>query len=369
MKYIQLIMIWGIFCCIYAKSPDELYKNAKKLLNKSPKESLYFYNEAIRYSDSSWKKRAKCFYDRGKLLFNNKQIIPALKDFLETTKLDVNHYDANKQTAICFFLIQKYKQSLHFLEIIEKLKPKDEEIYYLRGRIFLDLYEQGKTMMESNILNSSIKEFNKAIDNKRKYHEAYYFRGRAYLIGGFPEDAINDFNKAVKIKKNYYPALFESAIAHLKLKQNIKSIEALEKCISFKKDHLAALKFLLDLCHQSRFTEKITIYLKDALQYYPTDLYFRKLNEIYKIIPENDLPILPKRKEENIPKQNQSITQKKKINQPKSTWLELPSEEDKEEEKPPKIEIKKPPKKTIPEKKELKIKRKTSDDFSNDIWY
>ena len=54
---------------LYAGKPDDFYKMAKKSLKHSPEQALKNYSEALRYSDASWKKRAECLTNRGKLLF------------------------------------------------------------------------------------------------------------------------------------------------------------------------------------------------------------------------------------------------------------------------------------------------------------
>ncbi len=320
----NIILLFLACQLTFAETPDQYYKMAKKAKKTSLNEALEYYSKAIQYSDITWKKRAKCFFEKAMILYEMNEIELALTDFVSSLSMDGSIYEAHKYTAKCCFKINKYSQALDELEKAEEMKASDGEINYLRGRIMLDIYKMGGNLMQENNLHASVKEFTSAIEKEWRYYQAYFYRGVAYQTANAYDEAIKDFEKAIKIKEDLFSAWYELARSNIILKRNIKSIEALEKCLKYKKNHRDALQMIIDLSMQSNFPEKIDRFLKQALEYYPKDPDFRELNKTYKAVPEENLPVIeePKTAKQKQTKKEPEISLKK----PEATWLEIPDD-------------------------------------------
>lgn len=277
---------------LYAGKPDEFYKKAKKSLKSSPQEALKNYSEALRYSDASWKKRAECLNDRGKLLFEMHRYSQALSDLREAITLNAEMFNAWKYSIKILYEMGRFSEALNQSEQALELNDKDAEIYFLRGVIFFKLFGVTGEAIRTNMLNSSSQALTTAISRKRKYQEAYFYRGLVNMIIDDLEAAQKDLLKAIKYNKHYPQAYYELAKIHLKKKENIVAIELLEKCLEENADYGEGLDLLLSLCAESDFKDKIQKYLTQALKYYPSNKRFRSMNRFYKIVPEVDLPEL-----------------------------------------------------------------------------
>ncbi len=288
-----LLMILLFFSFpLYAGKPDEFYKKAKKSLKSSPQDALKNYSEALRYSDASWKKRAKCLNDRGKLLFEMRRYPQALRDLREAIALNAEMFSAWKYSIKILYEMGRFSEALNQSEQALELNEKDAEIYFLRGVIFFKLFGVTGEPIRTNMLNSSFQALTTAISCKRKYPEAYFYRGLVNMVIDDLEAARKDLLKAIKYNKHYAQAYFELAKIHLKKKENIVAIELLEKCLEKNLDYGEGLDLLLVLCTESDFKDKIEKYLTQALKYYPSNKRFRAMNRFYKIVPEAELPEL-----------------------------------------------------------------------------
>lgn len=301
----------------FAESPDEFFQQAKKIEKKDVIKAIYFYSEAIRFSDDSWKKRARCFVKRGILYYDLKDYRKSILDLKAAIDLDDENMDAHKYAAKCLYYLDKLNVAMQELERASEIDPRDGEIDFIKGRILLIICRKATVDLQPNILNSSLEAFTKAISNKRKYFEAYYYRALANAVGGFHEESLKDIKKAIKINKKYVPAWFELGKVHLVNKHDMKAFTAFEKCIKLDETFFPALDKLLKIAYQRKFTDKIKKYLKIALEHYPVNPFFRYLNKIYSVVPGDSLPEMPKKKIVS------NRHEKKKEVKPESTWLEI----------------------------------------------
>lgn len=277
---------------LHAGKPDGFYKKAKKSLKNSPQEALKNYSEALRYSDASWKKRAQCLNDRGKLLYEMRQYFQALRDLKEAIDLDAELFNAWKYSVKILYEMGRFSEALNQSEQALVLNEKDAEVYFLRGVIFFRLFRETSDAIRTNMLNSSSEALTKAVERNRKYSEAYFYRGLVNMIIDDLDSAQRDLLKAVKYNKRYPEAYLELAKIHLKKKENILAIELLEKCLEKNVDYFEGLDLILVLCADCDFKDKIQKFLTQALKYYPLSKRFRAMNRFYKVLPEEQLPEL-----------------------------------------------------------------------------
>ena len=78
-----------------------------------------------------------------------------------------------------------------------------------------ELYNQGVEFAESGHYQYAIASFDKAIELKPDYHEAYYERGNAYNINGEYSKAIDDYNKTLEFYPQYAEAYKKRGILTL----------------------------------------------------------------------------------------------------------------------------------------------------------
>lgn len=203
-----------------------------------------------------------------------------------------------------------------------------------------------------------IQEYSRAIELKKKFPEAFFHRGLTQKIYGLQEDAISDFQKALKLKKNLYQAHFELGKIHLESKDFHKAMESLTRCLEENSKFKPALKKMLELCHEKKWTEKIRFYLESALKSYPRDLFFRRMNRIHKIVPENSLPKMNLKRKR---RRKKISPPPKKVSRPKKEAIVLELSKNEPASEKPKVEIEFTP---APKKKKIK-----GSPFPDHIWY
>ncbi|MBN2144409.1 MAG: tetratricopeptide repeat protein [Candidatus Aureabacteria bacterium] len=276
--FLSWILLAGIFSNgVYlhakdaAKNSDALYKEGRKLAAHSPRAAYHKFTRALESSSPEWKKRSECLLERGILLFKEEQYYPALSDLSQVIKLRPKHFLAHKTITKILFVLKKYDQAIQESEVALELNDRDPEIHYLRGRVFLMMYQIGGNSLQGNIIASAVREFDDAIKGKRKYLDAYFHRAIAYMVSGNFKEAIQDFEKVLKINDRVYQAWYEMAKAYQKQMNELKTVEALEACLKIKESFLPAYQMLLPVCEKLRFKDKIQFYLDKAVKLFPQD--------------------------------------------------------------------------------------------------
>lgn len=92
-----------------------------------------------------------------------------------------------------------------------------------KSRVYMD--EGNKLMMNYSQFDKAEEAFDKAIKYDKSNYEAYYLRGCAKVNGKKYHEAIVDFEKAIELKPNYADAYFNIGRTYILLGDNDKACE------------------------------------------------------------------------------------------------------------------------------------------------
>ncbi len=115
-----------------------------------------------------------------------------------------------------------YRSAVKSFTVAAKQKPDDARYHFYRGASYLNL---GKAFEGSTSLD-------KAIDCDPSNAEAYYLRGKCFMLGLDDERAAKDFSEAVARNQNESKYHYERAIANKEGKRYIDALVDLENYFS-----------------------------------------------------------------------------------------------------------------------------------------
>ena len=111
-----------------------------------------------------------------------------------------------------------------------EIKPDYIEAYFNRGLVYVDLAD----------FQQAIKDFTRAIEIKPDFAEAYLSRGTAYYGSGNYQQAIREYNKALELKPDFAGAYFNRGLAYGALRDFQQAIKEYNKAIELKSDYMGA---------------------------------------------------------------------------------------------------------------------------------
>ena len=172
-------------------------------------------------------------------------------------------------------MLKDFKKLESAIESFDKaiqIKPNFAEAYNNRGNAFLELQK----------LESAIESFDKAIQIKPDYAEAYNNRGNALKDFKKLESAIESYNKAIQIKPDYAEAYKNNGIVLNKLKKIEDAFQSYNKAIQIKPDldYLFGELFSVknSLCDWSFFNENLEKLKNEILKFKKTIMPFSLLS-------------------------------------------------------------------------------------------
>ncbi len=119
--------------------------------------------------------------------------------------------------------IQHYDKAL-------ELKPDYAEAYNNRGNAHARKGDPGR----------AIQDYDKALELKPDYAKAYYNRGLAYARKGDPGRAIQDYDKALELKPDYANAYYNRGIAYARKGDFDRAIQDYDEALELKLDFAEA---------------------------------------------------------------------------------------------------------------------------------
>ena len=124
-------------------------------------------------------------------------------------------------------------------------------------------FERGTTYIESGRFEQAIASFDKAIELKPNFHDAWNNRGLALLNLERYEQAIASFDKAIELKPDFHCAWFNRGLALLNLERYEQAIASFDKAIELKPDfHYAWNSLGLVLFELERYEQAIASFDK-----------------------------------------------------------------------------------------------------------
>ena len=158
-----------------------------------------------------------------------------------------------REQGILLIAAQEYEVALTAFDKAVEIKPDYHQAWYNRGNALRQL---GR-------LEQAIASYDKAIEIKPDKHEAWYNRGNALGELGRLEQAIASYDKAVEIKPDKHEAWNNRGLALGQLGRLDEEIASYDKAIEIKPDyHQAWNNRGLALGELGRFDEEIASYDK-----------------------------------------------------------------------------------------------------------
>jgi tetratricopeptide (TPR) repeat protein len=153
--------------------------------------------------------------------------------------------------------ISELSERLRFLEAFGT--PLKAEDYYVRG---LNFYYKGD-------YNLALKSFEKAIELKPDYAEAWYNKGLILMRLRKDKEALESFEKAINLKPNYVKAWNNKGVVLKRLMRYDEALEAFKKALELDKNNTTSLYNIACVYSLKGDKEKALEYLKKAIELKP----------------------------------------------------------------------------------------------------
>jgi len=153
--------------------------------------------------------------------------------------------------------ISEFSERLRFLEAFGTLLKAED--YYVRG---LNFYYKGD-------YNLALKSFEKAIELKPDYAEAWYNKGLILMRLRKDKEALESFEKAINLKPNYVKAWNNKGVVLKRLMRYDEALEAFKKALELDKNNTTSLYNIACVYSLKGDKEKALEYLKKAIELKP----------------------------------------------------------------------------------------------------
>ena len=228
--------------------------------NMSESDKISYLNAKIRKEPNDadlFFKRAKVLYEKGEyadalmdiqravtlngkvaeyhvlqadILFSQQESALAFSSLQTAKEVDGKCIEAYLKTAELSLYLRDYENTMFNVKqaiLLDKLNPT---AYFLRGWA---LKEQGDTI-------NAVKDYQKAIELKSDYEQAYEELGLLYAIKG-DALAVEYLNSTIDINPNNYSAMYVLALFYQEHNAIAQALETYQKLLEIKPDHADAL--------------------------------------------------------------------------------------------------------------------------------
>ncbi|MBO7276919.1 MAG: tetratricopeptide repeat protein [Bacteroidales bacterium] len=228
--------------------------------NMSESDKISYLNAKIRKEPNDadlFFKRAKVLYEKGEyadalmdiqravtlngkvaeyhvlqadILFSQQESALAFSSLQTAKEVDGKCIEAYLKTAELSLYLRDYENTMFNVKqaiLLDKLNPT---AYFLRGWA---LKEQGDTI-------NAVKDYQKAIELKSDYEQAYEELGLLYAIKG-DALAVEYLNSTININPNNYSAMYVLALFYQEHNAIAQALETYQKLLEIKPDHADAL--------------------------------------------------------------------------------------------------------------------------------
>jgi tetratricopeptide (TPR) repeat protein len=103
-----------------------------------------------------------------------------------------------------------------------------------------DLYQRGETLVELKRYKDALNAYNRAVELRPEYAEAWKGQGNTLLELKQYEDALNAYDKAIQIQPNYFEAWNGRGKTLARLQRHEEAINAFDAALKIQPNHLEA---------------------------------------------------------------------------------------------------------------------------------
>ena len=149
----------------------------------------------------------------------------------------------------------------------------------------------GNQLWRSFQYTEAITAFNRAINKKTNFHQAYYGKGLALHDLGKYQQANQAFAKAVKLKPDFYPAWYRQSLALLNMRRYPKALDVIDRAIVLQPDNTALYALRGEaLQNIGRYEDAVKAYNR-AIAESENPLILARRGSIYRILARQDLAL------------------------------------------------------------------------------
>lgn len=274
------------------------------------------YDEALQTSSEAY-----ALESNNEILFLESSILLELEEFEnanEFLELYLNNSNSNDKfytdalfkKAICLFSLGGDNRLLEALDLIDKallINHDDVEFLNLKG-LLLNLSDKEKA-----------KElYSKSIELDGTWEVPYLNLGKLYFDEGLFNEALDLFEKALNLKYDFADAWYYKALTYQSLKDHINAKVAIEKALKLNKDNfdyiltMAQILDELDLDEANNYFDKF-LTIEDEFGEGYIDKYY--------IFQEEDSKLKEPAKSETKEESPQNLTQKEDIPEPQKDTI------------------------------------------------
>lgn len=217
----------------------ELIKKALVNLQIDKCDKVEIFSEEISITDNienlKTQKEIKELSFNDKLLRNKSKTLESIENslLLKSTLPPSNNLEAKEilEKGITLMSLRRYDEAIEYFNKAIDLRPNYAEAYNLKANAYI----------QNGRFNEAIELLDTAIKLKPNYRDAYLNKGTALFSLKRIEESISQYIKAIELDPNYPEAYFNLGSCYMILPNKKKeAIKAFSKAIELKKDYPAA---------------------------------------------------------------------------------------------------------------------------------
>ena len=150
--------------------------------------------------------------------------------YRETLRIDPNNVNANNLLGVIYLQVQRYDVAIPLFQKAIEIKPDFSEAYY----------NMGSSLQTIGSLDDAVKCYHKVIEIKPDYAEAHNNLGNTLQALGRLDDALSCFYKAIEIKPDYAEMHYNLGSTLQALGRLDEALPCFHRAIEIKPDYAKA---------------------------------------------------------------------------------------------------------------------------------
>jgi tetratricopeptide (TPR) repeat protein len=223
-------------------------------------------------------KLAMCYFNRGKLYFNNKFMMQALSDFNKALEYNPKYAAAYIRRAYIYNNMNEKNRALQDFKSAHSIDSTS--IRSLKNSSLLN--NIATVYMEQNKLNIALEALNLSIKADKRWHEPFLNRGIVYKSMNKFALALLDLDRAIELKPGVGKAYYNRGLIYKDKKDYTKAKDDLIKSLAFEDTEQNVFFTLAEVYKELKNYNQATEYYEKALKKEPGNIWtYYQLASIY----------------------------------------------------------------------------------------
>ena len=223
-------------------------------------------------------KLAMCYFNRGKLYFNNKYEMQALSDFNKALELNPEYAAVHIKRAYIYNNMKEINRALQ--DFKSAYSADSTSIRSLENSSLLN--NIATVYMEQNNLGTALEALNLSIKADDRWFEPFLNRGIVNKSMNNFDLAILDLNKAIELKPRIGKAYYNRGLIYKDKKEFAKAKEDFIQSLAFGDTELRVFFTLAEVFKELKDYNKATEYYKKAIRSEPENIWtYYQLASLY----------------------------------------------------------------------------------------